>query len=52
MRITVYEILEYLAGGMAESEILGNSLELTAEDFIACLVFVVDHMKKLFVTSL
>lgn len=37
MRITVYDILEYLAGGMTEAEILEDFSELTSEDIKACL---------------
>ena len=40
MRITVYDILEYLAGGMSEQEILADFSELTANDIKACLAFV------------
>lgn len=39
MRITVYDILEYLAGGMTEDEILADFSELTREDIKACLAF-------------
>lgn len=39
MRITVYDILEYLAGGMTEAEILEDFSELTSEDIKACLAF-------------
>ncbi len=39
MRITVYDILEYLAGGMTEVEILEDFSELTTEDIKACLAF-------------
>ncbi|WP_041700235.1 DUF433 domain-containing protein [Thalassoporum mexicanum] len=39
MRITVQDILEYLAGGMTEAEILADFSELTAEDITACLDF-------------
>ncbi|WP_414585183.1 DUF433 domain-containing protein [Scytonema sp. PCC 10023] len=39
MRITVYDILEYLAGGMTEEEILEDFCELTPEDIKACLAF-------------
>ncbi|MEO1211221.1 MAG: DUF433 domain-containing protein [Cyanobacteria bacterium J06638_20] len=50
MRITVYDILEYLAGGMTESEILEDFPELTQEEDIrACLAFAADREKKLFV---
>jgi uncharacterized protein (DUF433 family) len=52
MRITVYDILEYLAGGMSETEILADFSELTAEDIKACLAFAADREKKLFLTAL
>lgn len=52
MRITVYDILEYLAGGMTETEVLADFSELTSEDIKACLAFAADREKKLFVTSL
>lgn len=51
MRITVYDILEYLAGGMTEVEILEDFSELTLEDIKACLAFAADSEKKLFVAS-
>jgi uncharacterized protein (DUF433 family) len=43
MRITVYDILEYLAGGMTESEILKDFAELTVTDIRACLAFAADQ---------
>ena len=49
MRITVYDILEYLAGGMTEDEILADFSELTREDIKACLAFAADREKTLFV---
>ena len=52
MRITVSDILEYLAGGMTEEEILEDFSELTSEDIKACLAFAADREKKLFVVSL
>lgn len=39
LRITVYDVLEYLAGGMTEQQIIGDFPELTAEDIRACLAF-------------
>jgi uncharacterized protein (DUF433 family) len=39
LRITVYDILEYLAGGMTEAEILEDFSELTIDDIKACLMF-------------
>jgi uncharacterized protein (DUF433 family) len=52
MRITVYDILEYLAGGMTESEILEDFSELTSADIKACLAFAADREKKLFLAPL
>ncbi|MUG95525.1 DUF433 domain-containing protein [Scytonema sp. UIC 10036] len=48
MRITVYDILEYLAGGMTEEKILEDFSELTSEDIKACLAFAAEREKKLF----
>jgi uncharacterized protein (DUF433 family) len=45
LRITVYDILEYLAGGMTEVEILEDFSELTLEDIKACLAFAADREK-------
>jgi uncharacterized protein (DUF433 family) len=39
MRITVYDVLEYLASGMTEHEILQDFPYLTKEDILACLGF-------------
>lgn len=52
MRITVYDVLEYLAGGMSEDEILKDFSELTSQDIKACLAFAADREKKLFVEFL
>lgn len=49
MRITVQDILEYLAGGMTEDEILEDFSELTRDDIKACLAFAADRERKLFV---
>ncbi len=49
MRITVQDILEYLAGGMTEEQILEDFPELTREDIKACLAFAADRERKLFV---
>ncbi len=51
MRITVYDILEYLASGMIEDEILADFSELTREDIRACYAFAADREKKLFVAA-
>jgi uncharacterized protein (DUF433 family) len=39
MRVTVYDILEYLASGMTEQEILNDFPYLTKEDILASLSF-------------
>jgi uncharacterized protein (DUF433 family) len=39
MRITVYDILEYLASGMTQQEILDDFPYLTVDDILACLSF-------------
>lgn len=39
MRITVYDVLEYLASGMTQQEILDDFPYLTKEDILACLSF-------------
>ncbi len=47
MRITVQDVLEYLAGGTSEEEILADFPELTREDIRACLAFAADRERKL-----
>lgn len=46
-RMTVTDVLEYLAGGMTEEEILAEFPDLTAEDIRACLAFAADRERKL-----
>jgi Uncharacterized conserved protein len=45
MRITVKDVLEYLAGGMTVEEIVDDFPELTREDIRACLEFAADRMR-------
>lgn len=52
LRITVYDILEYLAAGMTVGEILEDFPELTQEDIKACLAFAADRERKLFVAPI
>lgn len=47
MRITVYDILEYLASGMSEDEILADFPDLNREDIRASLAFAADRERKL-----
>ncbi len=42
MRITFYDVLEYLASGMPEQEVLDNFPDLKAADIQACLRFAAD----------
>ena len=49
MRITVQDVLEYLAGGMTTEEILQDFSELTPDDIKACLAFAAYRERKLFV---
>ena len=44
MRITVSDVLSYLAAGMSGEEILGDFSELTREDIRACLEFAAAEM--------
>ena len=43
MRITVYDVLEYLAAGMSEQEIIDDFPDLTQEDIRACPAFAADR---------
>jgi uncharacterized protein (DUF433 family) len=47
MRITVSDVLQYLAAGMSVEEILTDFPELTADDIRACLAFAADRERKL-----
>jgi uncharacterized protein (DUF433 family) len=51
MRITVSDVLEYLAGGMTEDEILRDFPYLTRDDIRACLAFAADRERRLMATS-
>lgn len=48
LRITVYDVLDYLAGGMTPEQILADFPDLTAEDIRACLAFAADRERRLF----
>jgi uncharacterized protein (DUF433 family) len=47
LRMTVYDVLEYLASGMSETDILKDFPDLTREDIRACLEFAADRERKL-----
>ncbi len=47
LRITVYDVLDYLAGGMTPDQILADFPDLEAADISACLSFAADRERKL-----
>jgi uncharacterized protein (DUF433 family) len=49
MRITVYDILDYLASGMSQQDILDDFPYLTREDIMACLAYAADREKRLII---
>jgi uncharacterized protein (DUF433 family) len=46
MRISVYDVLSYLASGMTQDEILSDFPELTLQDIRACLGYAADRERK------
>ena len=46
MRITVRDVLEYLAGGMSVSELLADFPELTIDDIRACLAYAANQLPR------
>jgi uncharacterized protein (DUF433 family) len=46
LRITVYDVLEYLASGMTHQEILADFPYLTEVDILACLSYAADRERK------
>jgi len=46
-RITVYDVLSWLAAGMTFNDILENFPELSEADILACLSFAADKEHKL-----
>ena len=51
MRITVYDVLEYLASGMSQQEVLQEFPYLTEEDIRACFAYAADREKHLLVVT-
>ena len=49
LRMTVRDVLEYLAGGMTAEEILADFPDLTEEDIRACLAFAAGRERRLWV---
>ena len=52
LRITVYEVLEYLASEMSEAEILDDFPDLTREDLKACIAYAADRARRFMSTTL
>lgn len=51
MRITVADVLGYLAAGMTHAEIIGDFPELTHDDIFACLAYAVDAENRTIVAA-
>ena len=49
LRITVSDVLDYLASGMTEDEIIEDFPELTREDIKAALAFAADRERRLMI---
>jgi uncharacterized protein (DUF433 family) len=47
MRITVYDVLSYLASGMTYEEVLEDFPYLTQEDILACLSYAADRERQM-----
>jgi len=47
LRMTVTDVLEYLASGMTQEKILEEFPDLTLEDIRACLAFAADRERRL-----
>ncbi len=47
LRIPVYDVLDCLAGGMSDAEILSDFPDLTVEDIRACLAFAAERERRL-----
>jgi uncharacterized protein (DUF433 family) len=50
LRITVHEVLSYLAGGMTSEEMVRSFPDLTKDDILACLAFAADRERFLSVS--
>ena len=51
LRITVYDVLSYLASGMTEQEVLADFPYLTHEDILACLSYAADREHRMLVAN-
>lgn len=46
LRITVYDVLDYMAAGMTHAQILADFPDLTEDDLRACLAFAADRERR------
>ncbi len=51
LRITVYDVLEYLASGMTQADVLREFPYLTEQDIRACLAYAADRERKLEISN-
>jgi len=51
MRITVYDVLSYLAAGMTSEEVVNDFVYLTQEDIQACLAFAAERERSMLIAS-
>lgn len=51
LRITVYDVLSYLASGMTMDQILSDFPYLTKDDILACLSFAADRERLMLLKS-
>jgi len=51
LRVTVYDVLEYLASGMTHADVLREFPFLTEEDIRACLAYAADRERKLEISN-
>ena len=47
LRITVFDVLGWLASGMSREEILDDFPELSQDDILACLAYAADKERKI-----
>jgi len=47
LRITVYDVIDYLASGMSEQQIMTDFPQLTGEDIRACLAFAAERERRM-----
>lgn len=51
-RITVYDVLDYLAAGMTQEQILADFPDLTETDIRACLAYAADAERRVEIVQL